>query len=269
MRRLAWTVATVAVTVFLAGLGVFAAFGAFETSEDLDRHAEHLDGGVLEDDMVAADAATPDGGGIGLLTGTHSLPLGGKATVVLKHFALDDRQGRQVLRVRRIESVLDLDAIKRGVYRVTEGTIEDPHVTLYRDHTGRISLAHVEGRMVKPNPLPKPVRIVYAEGVVRPSGHPLVSLTARTCLGAMSCGCTRSCRHERRQSSSRSTPLGSWRHWDRWGSRSPADMRPTSFDTNRAPFASTTAQSAPSRTLATPSLSRLSPNSPPHQNRPA
>jgi hypothetical protein len=46
-----------------------------------------------------------------------------------------------------------------------------------------IHLSDVEGRMVKPDPLPKPVLIAYAEGVVRPSGYPLASLTARTCLG--------------------------------------------------------------------------------------
>jgi len=268
MKRLGRTIAATAAILILAGLLLFGLFGAFSTSEDLDRRAEELDAGVAEADIVAADAATPDGGETEALSGTRSLPVGGKATVILEHFALDDHRGRDVLRVRRLESVLDLDAIKRGVYRVTEGTIEGAHVTLYRDETGRLSLSNaleespppvrrglamppapsgtigeqadasgdkepwlleigplharnvtltlgftekpvvfhvdrarimvrrrasdtgpviylsrVEGRMVKPDPLPKPVLIAHAEGVVRPSGHPLVTLTARTCMG--------------------------------------------------------------------------------------
>ena len=268
MSRSSRTIASVALALILAGIALFGAFGAFDKSEDLDRHAEQLDGGLAGADSLAVDARAPDGGEIDSLTGAHSLPLGGKATIVLEHFALDDRESRAVLRARRIESVLDLDAIKRGVYRVTEGTIEGAHVTLYRDRTGRLSLAHalkespasvrrglalppkpsrtigeedepsaeqgpwlleigplharnvtltlgftekpvvfhinraritvrrraddsgpiiylsdVRGRMVKPDPLPKPVLIAHAEGVVRPNGHPLVSLTARTCMG--------------------------------------------------------------------------------------
>lgn len=140
MKTLAQIVVTVAATLILAGLVLFGAFGAFKTNEDLDRDAEMLDAGVAEIDFDLVDASVPDGGAHELLTGTRSLPLRGKATVLLEHFTLDDHQGRRVLRVERMKSVLDLDAIERGVYRVTAGMIEGAHVTLYRNHRGRLSL---------------------------------------------------------------------------------------------------------------------------------
>ena len=41
----------------------------------------------------------------------------------------------------------------------------------------------IEGALLKPRPLPRPVRIAYAKGIVRLEGRPLVEMVARTCLG--------------------------------------------------------------------------------------
>lgn len=51
------------------------------------------------------------------------------------------------------------------------------------DEAPKIYLHEVRGKMLEPDPLPKPVRIAQASGVVRLEGAPMVELTARTCIG--------------------------------------------------------------------------------------
>jgi hypothetical protein len=51
------------------------------------------------------------------------------------------------------------------------------------DLAPRVFLSHVHGRMVKPQPLPRPISIRGAEGLVKIEGGPLVDLRARACLG--------------------------------------------------------------------------------------
>lgn len=51
------------------------------------------------------------------------------------------------------------------------------------DEAPKIYLHDVQGRMLEPDPLPKPVRIAQASGIVRLGGAPMVELTARTCVG--------------------------------------------------------------------------------------
>lgn len=45
-----------------------------------------------------------------------------------------------------------------------------------------IYIHEVQGHMLKPKPLPKPVRIAWANGLVNLVGKPLVHLAARTCI---------------------------------------------------------------------------------------
>ncbi len=278
MKRVAWIVFGFAVAFALGVLAVFGAFGAFKSNEDLNQDAADLDTAAQAESVADIAAPGTDGSGEPMV-GSHSLPLGGKVSTTLESFTLDDQQGRQVLRIPHMETVVDLEAMQRGVYLVPEGVIEGAHVTLYRDKTGKLSLSHalqespppvrrglgespgeelvgadasaedasddsggqqaadaqgpwlmhvgpillrnvtltlgftekpvvfhvdrgtvtirrhpgddgpiihlsdIEGRMVKPDPLPKPVEIAFAEGQVRPDGEPLVSLVARTCIG--------------------------------------------------------------------------------------
>ncbi len=52
------------------------------------------------------------------------------------------------------------------------------------DESPKIYLRDVRGEMLKPNPLPRPVRVAHASGLVRMVGKPMVGLTVRTCIGA-------------------------------------------------------------------------------------
>lgn len=64
--------------------------------------------------------------------------------------------------------------IDRGTMRVRRG-LDDLGPSIYFDE--------IEGAMLKPRPLPSPVRIALAKGVVRLKGRPMVDMVARTCLG--------------------------------------------------------------------------------------
>lgn len=259
MGRRGWLIA---VAVGLVGVVLFSAkeLGVFRTADDLDRAAEGVDPGVLgEPPFVAPEEEGADeSGGQKKEKGEHSLALSGRATVILHDFAMNDKQGREVLRVQRMEGHVDVSALRRGVYRMRKTHVEGIEVTLYRDATGQVSLTHalgqtpapvrgglhmppkkqpdddpwlleigpvevkdatltlgftekpvqfqvehavirvrrnaedegpmvfiedVHGKMSKPKPLPKPVRIAFANGVVKLVGEPLVDLTARTCIG--------------------------------------------------------------------------------------
>jgi hypothetical protein len=66
-------------------------------------------------------------------------------------------------------------------FRIDRGTV---HVRQGPgDEKPSIYLDHIEGAMIEPSPLPKPVRIAYAKGIVRLGGSPMVELVARACLG--------------------------------------------------------------------------------------
>jgi len=260
--------------------------GLFSSPGALDDQAAALDGGVLDqwpfvdagvDDAGAPDAGLPDAGapdggqpdagapdaaephaGSSADTEPKTLSLGldGVARVSLNKLAIRDKQHRNVLRVRRVRASMKLHDMQRGVMRVPQGHIEGADITLYRDGTGKISLANafrtsypavapeelpeappdggvwlieagpitlkdvrltlgftatpvqfridrgtmrvrrgpndagpviyfdqIEGAMLQPQPLPRPVRIAFAKGVVRLKGHPMVEMVARTCLG--------------------------------------------------------------------------------------
>jgi hypothetical protein len=64
--------------------------------------------------------------------------------------------------------------IDRGTLRVARGAADAGPVIYFDD---------IEGALLKPRPLPKPIRIAYAKGIVRLKGRPLVEMAARTCLG--------------------------------------------------------------------------------------
>jgi hypothetical protein len=253
-----WVVVGVCVAALLGLLWVASSFGVFATPEDLDRNAESLDAGVLEDwpfDGVDLDASVPDAG---REVGSHALALSGRGVVGLHNFSLNDHQGRNVLKVQSLRGLMDLGALRHGIYRVHSAKAHGVEVTLYRDQTGKLSLTdalsespaplksgletppkakskegawlieigpvrvedatltiaftkklvriHVEsavitvrrrpedsaphiyleqvqGEMLEPKPLPHPVRIAFAEGLVRLKGAPMVDLVARTCIG--------------------------------------------------------------------------------------
>lgn len=66
-------------------------------------------------------------------------------------------------------------------FRIDRGTI---HIRRGPKESGpAIYFDEIEGALLKPRPLPKPIRIAYAKGVVRLKGRPLVDMVARTCLG--------------------------------------------------------------------------------------
>lgn len=270
--------------------------GLFSSPDALDEQAAALDGGVLDqwpfvdaslDDAGAPDAGQPDAGApdAGQLDAgvpgagqpdagapdagqpdagsaadaapkTPSLGLDGMVRVSLNKLAIRDKQRRDVLRVKRVRASMKLRDMQRGIMRVPQGHIEGADITLYRDGTGKISLANafrtssaavvleelpdeppdggawlieagpitlkdvrltlgftatpvqfridrgtmrvrrgqndsgpviyfdqIEGAMLQPQPLPRPVRIAFAKGVVRLKGRPMVEMVARTCLG--------------------------------------------------------------------------------------
>jgi hypothetical protein len=245
--------------------------GIFDSPDTLDEKAAALDGGVLDQwpfvdagvadagvaDAGLEDASVPDGGGTTEVEERAlSLGLDGSARLSIKNLAIYDKQRRNVLRVKRVRSSMRLGDMQRGIIRVPQGHIEGAQITLYRDETGKISLANafrtaspsiapeelpeeppdggvwrieagpitlkdvrltlgftanpvqfridrgtmrvrrgshdagpsiyfdqIEGAMLKPQPLPRPVRIAFAKGVVRLKGRPMVEMVARTCLG--------------------------------------------------------------------------------------
>ena len=64
--------------------------------------------------------------------------------------------------------------VDRGVVRVQQGP---------KDDQPRIYFDEIEGAFLEPNPLPKPIRIAHAKGLVKLAGKPLVELAARACIG--------------------------------------------------------------------------------------
>jgi len=224
--------------------------GAPGTPEDVDAAPSAVDGSV-----PGADA--PEAAAHKAPKKEPSLPVGGHARLSVDNFTMDDKQGRNVLRVKKVTGTMNLGAMRHGEMRLTNTKVEGVEVTLYRDETGKLSLAdalkkepptirrclslppqekhekgpwlmeigpvevhdatltigftkkpvifhvdsavitvrrerhdpgpviyiqQVQGHMMKPKPLPKPVRIAWANGLVNLVGKPLVHLAARTCI---------------------------------------------------------------------------------------
>lgn len=242
--------------------------GIFDGPEDLDERTEGVDSGALEgwpfvdggveepSPAVPMDAGVEDAKG-------PSLGLGGIGRLSASKLSIEDKQKRNVLRVRNVRASINLRAMRRGAIRVPKGHLEGVEITLYRDDTGKMSIANafrgsesakpaeepteepteepetpaddeswiigagpvtlkdviltlgfmdkpvqfridrgsvrvrrgkadsgpliyfddIEGALLKPRPLPRPVRIAYARGIVRLGGRPLVEMAARTCIG--------------------------------------------------------------------------------------
>lgn len=260
--------------IVLAWLAFFE--GIFDSHEALDEQATAVDGGALEqwpfvdggvedagvrdagvEDAGPGDAGTLDAGpgGSGDVD-RPSLGLGGIARLSASKLSIDDKEKRNVLRARNARAAINLGAMRQGAIRVPRGQLEGVEITLYRDETGKISIANafggpqpsdppqepseqspeggdwliragpitlkdviltlgftakpvqfridrgtlrvargsadagpviyfedIEGALLKPRPLPTPIRIAYAKGIVRLKGRPLVEMAARTCLG--------------------------------------------------------------------------------------
>jgi len=208
-------------------------------------------------DVSVPDGAVLDAGAKKDPETRPSLAVSGWARHSLHNFAMNDKQGRNVLRAKKIAGTSDVNALKRGTFHVKNATMEGVEITLYRDEDGALSLVsalkkqpptvrhgmnlpptdkhkkgawlmeigpievkdatltigftkkpvvfhvdsakitvqrrakdagpviyihEVQGHMLKPKPLPKPVRIAWANGVVNLVGKPLVHLAARTCI---------------------------------------------------------------------------------------
>jgi hypothetical protein len=230
--------------------------GIFDSPEALD---EQVGGGELEGwpfvDGGVEDASAPADAGVEDAKGP-SIGLGGIGRLSASRLSIEDKQKRNVLRVRNVRASINLRAMRRGAIRVPKGHLEGVELTLFRDHTGKMSIANafrnperaqppeeppepsdedaswiigagpvtlkdviltlgftdspvqfrvdrgtvrvrrgqsdsgpviyfdeIEGALLKPQPLPRPVRIAYAKGIVRLEGTPLVEMVARTCLG--------------------------------------------------------------------------------------
>ena len=250
--------------------------GIFDSPEALDEQAAAVDGGAFEQwpfvdggvedagirDAGVEDAGPGDAGTLDAGPGGRgdvdrpSLALGGIARLSASKLSIDDKEKRNVLRARSARAAINLGAMRRGAIRVPRGRLEGVEITLYRDETGKISIANafggpqpsdppeepsepstesgnwligagpitlreviltlgftatpvqfridrgtlrvargagdagpviyfddIEGALLKPRPLPMPIRIAYAKGIVRLKGRPLVEMAARTCLG--------------------------------------------------------------------------------------
>jgi len=240
--------------------------GIFDSPEALDEQAAGLDGGALEqwpfvdaglEDAGVQDASVQDAGlAEPPTTEGPSLGIGGVARLSANKLSIDDNQKRSVLRARHARASINLRAMRQGAIQVPKGHLEGVEITLYRDKTGKISIANtfrgpepeappqespeeppegdnwligagpitlkdiiltlgftanpvrfridrgmmrvrrgptdsgpmiyfdqIEGALLKPHPLPRPIRIAYAKGIVRLKGRPLVEMVARTCLG--------------------------------------------------------------------------------------
>jgi hypothetical protein len=216
------------------------------------------DGGVVGDSAApAVDGPVPDGGTKKPHQKRHSLAVSGRGHHSLHNFTMNDKQGREVVRLKKASGSTDINALKRGEFHVTNATMEGAEITLYRDEAGQLSLVgalkqqpptvrqglmvpptpkhkngawlmevgpievkdatltigftkkpvvfhvdsakitvrrrpkdagpviyiqEVQGHMMKPKPLRKPVRIAWANGLVNLTGKPMVHLAARTCI---------------------------------------------------------------------------------------
>lgn len=235
--------------------------GIFDGPEALDEQAAGLDAGPLEGwpfvDAGVEDASVtaPVDAGVEDAKGP-SIGLGGIGRLSASRLTIEDKQKRNVLRVRNVRASINLRAMRRGAIRVPKGHLEGVELTLFRDDTGKMSIANafrnperpqpaeeppepsdedaswiigagpvtlkdvvltlgftknpvqfrvdrgtvrvrrgqsdsgpviyfdeIEGALLKPRPLPRPVRIAYAKGIVRLEGRPLVEMVARTCIG--------------------------------------------------------------------------------------
>jgi len=239
-------------------VGLTLALGCFGKSEDRAPSAGAADGGVAQDAAASAvDGSVPDAAVKKTPQKRHSLAVSGSGRHSLHNFTMNDKEGREVVRLKRISGTTDVDALKRGTFRVKNAKIEGVELTLYRDQTGKLSLVNalkqqpptvrhgmmmpptdkhkkgawlmeigpievedatltigftkkpvvfhvdsakitvrrqpkdagpviyiheVQGHMLKPKPLPNPVRIAWANGLVNLVGKPLVHLAARTCI---------------------------------------------------------------------------------------
>ena len=234
------------------------------TAKDADQRTEAVDGAAGDDSSAASevDGSVPEGGvpnaGAKKAHGQRpSLAVSGWARHSLHNFTMNDKQGRNVLKAKKIAGTSDVNALKRGKFHVKNATMEGVEITLYRDEAGALSLVsavkqqpptvrqgmnvpptkkpekapwqmqigpidvkdatltigftkkpvifhvdsakitvqrraedagpviyihEVQGHMMKPKPLPKPVRIAWANGLVNLVGEPLVHLAARTCI---------------------------------------------------------------------------------------
>jgi len=238
--------------------------GIFDGPEDLDERTEGVDSGALEGwpfvdgGVEEPSPAVPTDAGVEAAKGP-SLGLGGIGRLSASRLSIEDKQKRNVLRVRNVRASINLRAMRRGAIRIPKGHLEGVEITLYRDDTGKMSIANafrgaesakpaeepteepepppddeswiigagpvtlkdviltlgfmdkpvqfridrgsvrvrrgkadsgpviyfddIEGALLKPRPLPRPVRIAYARGIVRLEGRPLVEMAARTCIG--------------------------------------------------------------------------------------
>ena len=125
--------------------------GIFDSPEALDQQAEGLDGGALEqwpfldaglEDAGIQDASVQDAGlAEPPAAEGPSLGLGGVARLSANKLSIDDKQKRNVLRARHVRASINLRAMRKGAIQVPRGHLEGVELTLYRDKTGKISIA--------------------------------------------------------------------------------------------------------------------------------
>jgi hypothetical protein len=89
-----------------------------------------VDGGV-EDASAPTDAGVEDAKG-------PSIGLGGIGRLSASRLSIEDKQKRNVLRVRNVRASINLRAMRRGAIRVPKGHLEGVELTLFRDRTGKM-----------------------------------------------------------------------------------------------------------------------------------
>jgi hypothetical protein len=137
--------------------GIAAGFAGCTSGEEVEPTAATVDASVPHEDAPKEGAKKPH-------QKRHSLAVSGRGQHSLHNFTMNDKQGREVVRLKKASGSTDLNALKRGEFHVTNAKIEGAEITLYRDDSGKLSLVGAlkqqpptvrHGMMVPPTKKPK------------------------------------------------------------------------------------------------------------------
>jgi hypothetical protein len=137
--------------------GIAAGFAGCTRAEEVEPKAEAVDASVPHEDAPKEGAKKPH-------ETPHSLAVSGRGQHSLHNFTMNDKQGREVVRLKKASGSTDVNALQRGTFHVTNAKIEGVELTLYRDETGKLSLVGAlkqqpptvrDGLMVPPTDKPK------------------------------------------------------------------------------------------------------------------
>jgi hypothetical protein len=150
--------------------------------------------GALQDGTFRVPGAEIDGadiylyrdatGQLSIVNALKSAPPSVRRSLSLppREKAIDDEFAMEVRSVALRNTTLTIGFTDKPIkFRVDRGKVRIQQEQ--DEEEPRVYFDYIEGAMLEPSPLPKPVRIAYARGLVRLEGGPLVELVARTCVG--------------------------------------------------------------------------------------